>query len=466
MGKWQFIGRDRELSELEKQYRSAESNLIPIYGRRRVGKSELILHFKGDRSGVYFVGKQAPTALQIHEFLVSASRSLDLPLLAQARISDWRTALSESVRAWGGPGKLILVLDEFQWMVHEDPTLPSVLQELWDREWQHSGKVMLILAGSYVGFMEREVLGGQKPLGGRRTAQIQLQPFKFWEAAKFHPGCSRENQARIYCITGGVPLYLLAFKEDISVEQNICNTFLNEFSPLHREPESLLKEELQGLQKFQAVLDALSGGRLPLREIARALELDPRSITYQLDTLSALGYVQREFPLTARKPAARDVRYSLGDALLRFWYRFVFPNLSRIRENPQAAFRDQIAVNLESYFGACFERLCREALCQVYLREAPNASFQVGEYWKNQDLQIDVVGVRADDWIDLGECKWGTVASVPALAAQLEEKLRRYPNPENATLGRMLFTRRPVRLPPPGVRCFALDDLYDLVSLS
>jgi AAA+ ATPase superfamily predicted ATPase len=159
-----------------------ESNLIPIYGRRRIGKSELILHFKGNRPGIYFVGKQAPTSLQIHEFLITAANALEMPLLAKTAIADWKTALSETVRVWTKPRKLILVLDEFQWIVEQDRSLPSVLQELWDREWQHNGKVMLIIAGSYVSFMERQVLGSKQPLGGRRTAQIQLQPFKFTES--------------------------------------------------------------------------------------------------------------------------------------------------------------------------------------------------------------------------------------------------------------------------------------------
>src|SRR2546425_3282374 len=169
---WKFIGRTRELAALEEQYQQPESNFIPIYGRRRVGKSELILRFKGERLGIYFVGKQAPAALQIHEFLLAASKCHNDPLLASVSNLNWRTALSEAVRRWRGPRKLVLVLDEFQWMGGEDRSLPSVVQELWDREWQHSGKVMLILAGFYLGFLERQELGSPKPLGGPRTARM------------------------------------------------------------------------------------------------------------------------------------------------------------------------------------------------------------------------------------------------------------------------------------------------------
>jgi hypothetical protein len=108
--------------------------------------------------------------------------------------------------------------------------------------------------------------------------------------------------------------------------------------------------------------------------------LDPRAITYQQETLTDLGYVERAFPLTRSKPSAKEVRYSLQDALLRFWYRFVFPNLSRIRENPQADFEALIAPQLEPFYGVCFERLCRDALARLYLKEAAQASTQVGEY--------------------------------------------------------------------------------------
>jgi AAA+ ATPase superfamily predicted ATPase len=322
---------------------------------------------------------------------------------------------------------------------------------------------MLVLAGSYVGFMEREVLGSQKPLGGRRTSQILLEPFKFWEASEFHPNLSKEDQARIYFITGGIPLYLLAFKPNQSIEQNICATFLDEFSPLSHEPEFLLREELHGLERFQAVLDILAGGRKPLNEIAKAVGVDSRSITYQLQTLAALGYVERVLPLTAGEAPTRHVRYGLGDAFLRFWYRFVFPNQSLIRSNPAGAFKDLIAGELESYFGQCFERLCREALTRVYLKEGVGAAYQVGEYWDNQ-VQIDVVGLRHDNWIDLGECKWGSVPSVPQLIAGVEARVKLYPNKNNATLGRLVFTRRPVKAPKQGTppRCFSLEDLYSI----
>ena len=231
-----FIGRAPELALLEKQHAATTGALVPIYGRRRVGKSELILRFLHGKRAVYHVGKTAPGSLQLKEFLADAARVLDEPLLAHLPANDWRAALlAVGQRAKGK--KLILAFDEFQWLAGASPELPSVLQELWDRSWRGSDGVMLILCGSYVGFMEREVLGKKSPLFGRRTAQIHLRPFAFPEAAAFHRGYSLVDKALTYFVCGGVPLYLRHFDSHRSIESNLETVILDEFGPLAREPE-------------------------------------------------------------------------------------------------------------------------------------------------------------------------------------------------------------------------------------
>ncbi len=171
-----FIARDRELQMLNTAHAGRASAFIPVYGRRRVGKTEMLLQFVARKPAVYFVGKQADAELQRREFLETAAPVVREPLLSSARIETWKEAFQLVVDRWKGSKKLVLVLDEFQWMVEASPEIPSVLQELWDRDWKNSGKVMLILCGSYIGFMEREVLGSRSPLFGRRTAQILFAP--------------------------------------------------------------------------------------------------------------------------------------------------------------------------------------------------------------------------------------------------------------------------------------------------
>ena len=460
-----FIGRERELGVLASAHASKGSVFVPVYGRRRVGKSELLLHFLASRPGVYLLGKQAPAALQRREFLEQAAKTLGEPLLASYEAESWASALAAVTRHWRGQQKLVLAFDEFQWTAAASPELPSVLQGMLDGEWRREGKVMLVLCGSYVGFMEKELLGRKSPLFGRRTAQILLRPFDYRESALFHPRWSLLDRARAYFVCGGVPLYLRFFDPGLSLEANIASRLLDEYAPLYREPDFLLREELREVESYHAVLFALARGSLPNRDISRLAGIGDRKLHYYLQTLVELGYVKRRYPLTERGPLSRQVRLELDDPLLRFWFRFVFPRTSQILQlGPQRALRELVRPELDAYFGSCFERLCREALPALYAHTGVTASFEVGEYW-DAETQIDVVGLRDDGWTDLGECKWGPGGSAAALERELEEKVRRYPNRRNATIGRLLFTRQPLRVDRAGtdqVVRYCLEDLYAL----
>jgi AAA+ ATPase superfamily predicted ATPase len=451
---------------LESAFAARGSAFIPIYGRRRVGKSELVLRFLKNKTGIYYLGKKAPAGLQVRELLQEAAAALREPLLAALSAADWKTALRLITDRWAGPHKLVLALDEFQWMVEVSPELPSVLQEFWDRHWSRSGSVLLILCGSYVGFMEREILGRQSPLFGRRTAQILLRPFGYREAAEFHPSYSLVDRAQTYFVCGGIPLYLRYFFASRSVEMNIAQNLLSEFAPLFREPDFLLRDELREMENYYAILLALASGCSTNRLISEQTGIEERSLHHYLQQLVELGYAARRYPLTGRPPVRRHVRYGLEDPLLRFWFRFVYPNTSFVLQaGPQRALADRIRPGLDAYFGSCFERLCREALPSLYAREGVTAAFEVGEYW-DKTTQIDVVGRRDDGWTDLGECRWGAVRTARPVLAELEEKVRRYPNPSNATIGRRIFTRRPVTAAsdaPPGNRCHSLEELYSPV---
>ena len=227
---------------------------------------------------------------------------------------------------------------------------------------------------------------------------------------------------------------------------------------------------------YHAVLFAVASGHGAAPAIAAATELPERNLPYYLQQLVNLGYLRRRYPLDRRRPNPKQVRFEMDDALLRFWFRFVFPNMSAIRgKGPKRVFGDRIAPSLEAWFGSCFERLCREALPLIYAVEGVAAGFEVGEYWGSprrnttaspsaepSAAQIDVVGLRDDNWTDLGECKWGRARSAPALEAELDRKARLYPNRRGATLGRRYFVRR-----KPGSRVdakdwYSLQDLYTL----
>jgi AAA+ ATPase superfamily predicted ATPase len=399
----------------------------------------------------------------MREFLEIAAVALQEPLLATAPVESWKKVIETVIGRWKKPRKLILVFDEFQWIAEKSPDLTSVLQELWDRSWQKSGRMLLILCGSYVGFMEREVLGEKSPLHGRRTGQILLKPFGYLEAAQFHPTVSITQAAMTYFICGGVPLYLRCFDARKSTLQNIEQALLSEQAPLYREPDFLLREELREVEKYYMILMSLATGALRSGDIAKRSGIPDRSIHYYFEQLTSLGYIAKHYPLTTEKPKAREVRYRLQDPLLRFWFHFIYPHTSLIAQiGPQRAAAQVIRPRLEAYFGACFEELCREALPTLYEKEAVQANFEIGSFW-DSTTQIDVVGLREDRWIDIGECKWGAVDSVPTVIEELEQKVRRYPNTRGATIGRRLFLNSPRqrrKAVPEHIRVHTLENLY------
>jgi AAA+ ATPase superfamily predicted ATPase len=454
-----FVGRTAELAALERHYRAGQAGLVPVYGRRRVGKTELLLRFSAKKSTVYFTASDKLRTPQIVDFVRAAAEWLNAPHLAGAAPHDWEAALRLVIGAAPADRKLVLVLDEFQWLCASSPDLPSVLQRLWDLEWQRGNRLLLILCGSFIGFMEREVLGARSPLHGRRTAALRLEPFGFREAAGFHPRWSCEEQARAYFVCGGIPAYLRRFASDRSVAQNIATEFFAVDAFFQREPDFLLREELAEVKQAASVLEATAHGRHSQGEIARSIGLSTAALVPHLKNLVALGYLERVFPLVPGRPPRTSVLYRVADPLLRFWFRFVEPHWSTLRRyTPERAFEQLVLPQWDAYCGDSFERLCREALPLLYAAENVTGKFEVGEYW-DRDTQVDVVGLRTDGWVDLGECKWHGRPAPVEIARELAARASLYPA-QYRTLRCIAFLRARPKSPPAHLTIYDLPRLY------
>ena len=458
-----FVGRGAELAALERQYKRPGGAFVPVYGRRRVGKTELLLRFCQGKQSVYFAATQATAGQQLRSFLRTAATALDKPLLAEIAPRDWEHAL-ELVVASASPGRrLVLVLDEFQWLCEGTGELPSILQKLWDHHWQRDRRLMLVLCGSYLGFMEREVLGHKSPLFGRRTGQLPLGPLGWRDVGAFFPRWSLEDRARAWFICGGVPAYLRAFSTERSIEQNVIEAFLEVDAPLQREAEFLLREELRDVASYATLVEALAAGHVTPTALSKYAGVAVPRVMYFLHTLLELGYVERRLPLVPGKSSKKATRYALSDPLLRFWFRFVAPNFSAIRQGPPAqVFSRLVAPGLDAFYGARFEALCREALPLLLKSERAATEVTVGEFW-SPEAQIDVVGLRGDKWVELGECKWGQPSSLATTVAELMLAAGAYPH-GGRTQQLRVFTRRAVRAarPPAGVKVHDLASLYAL----
>lgn len=211
-----FIGRLNELNYLEKKYQSKESEFVVIYGRRRIGKTELIKQFIKDKSFIFYSANEVDDYEQLKRFSRAvASYQNDEPV--NLIYNSWDDAF-KGIGQMAKDEKLILVIDEFPYMVNSNKSIPSILQNIWDHNLKTSN-LMIVLSGSSVSFMIDDILGANNPLYGRITGSYKLRDLSFEESKDFFPKYSQEEHIHIYGVLGGVPQYLLAFDASKSIEK-------------------------------------------------------------------------------------------------------------------------------------------------------------------------------------------------------------------------------------------------------
>ena len=406
-----FINRHQELTTLERMFQSKTAEFFVLYGRRRVGKTELLLEFCKEKKSIYFLASQLKERDHLRQLTEAARHVINDPLLQSLVFDDWESALiyfAQQAQA----ERLVLVLDEFQYLCEDTAALPSLIQRFWDLHGKNS-KLFLILCGSQVSFMEREVLAERSPLYGRRTGQLQLMPLSYRESGDFFPKYSAEEKLLAYGILGGIPAYLNRFLNDScdtpqkALEQHIKNELLTPQGYLFDEVNFLLRMELREPKTYMSMLHAIAGGATRLNEIAQRVGLRATDINRYLSVLRGLRLVKRETPITDRAPQkSRKGLYKIADNYVKFWFRFVLPHRSLLESgNIDAVYQHMIAPNLSHYMGEIFEEVCRDYIRLYWGERLKVAPTQIGAHW-GSNLEIDILTENIDGSHWFGECKW------------------------------------------------------------
>lgn len=402
-----FIGRERELKALDKLYKSDKFEFAVIYGRRRIGKTALINQFIGNKKAIYFMGVESNARQNLENFsksIMECNNGLEMEtsfLSFQAAL-EYVFRLSESER-------LILVIDEYPYVARASKSLASTLQLLIDR-CRDTSKLMLILCGSSMSYMEDNVLAYKAPLYGRRTAQMKILPFDFEETCRYFRHFSDEDKALIYGIAGGTPQYMLQMDDRLSVEDNIKNTYLNPVSFLYEEPTNLLKQEVREPAIYTAIISAIATGSSRMSEISGKIGENTNTCSSYIKNLINLEIVQKETPYGEK--SSRKSIYSIRDNMFRFWYRFVLNHISMIEHGATDLVYKRIEPHLSDYMGKIFEEICRQYLWKQLLSgKLPIEFSSLGRWWGNDSIQknqaeIDIMGEQDKNTALFGECKW------------------------------------------------------------
>lgn len=390
-----FVNRDAELSRLRGSYASEEADLVVIYGRRRLGKTQLVLHSLADRAdAVVFQATETTAQIQLDEFVDVVAESF--PGITEIK-RDW-----EALLGYIGDQNGIVVLDEFPYLVDSDDSLPSTIQRLWDQRFQHTSGT-IVLVGSSISMMEESTLLGTSPLYGRSTQKLDLRPLDYSATQAFLPDTlSTEERILTWGIFGGVPYYLDGIDFDSGLGVALLEDVLSQNGYLHNEPEYVLRTELRDPNRYFAILTAIAAGKTTSNEIAQAVGIDGKQISTYTQKLERLRLVEREVPITEEKPRSRRGRYRILDPLFRFWFRFVYGNEDRYDRLGDDAFDTVIEPDLADFVSPQFEGLCQEAFPGLY----PEYTFtDIGRWWYDEH-EIDVVGLTAEGPLVVGECKF------------------------------------------------------------
>jgi len=424
-----FVNRVEEIKYLDTLQNEPGAHFIIMYGRRRIGKTELLKQFSKNKKHLFFSSDLSSEQEQLKQFSEKIFHLTGESFLQSQSFDSWEALLRYLFDHLVDKIPLI-VIDEFPYLCFSNPALPSILQKIWDEKGKESG-IYLVLCGSYMSFMEKKVLGSKSPLFGRRTGQIAVTPLSFFDVKYFFPHYSEEDRIFAYSILGGSPAYLQRFKENKTIEQNVKDEILNKNGFLFSEPRFLLIEELREPATYFSILKSIAFGRTRLNEIVQETGISDRhKVNKYLSVLRELGIVKREIPVTEAKPhKSRKGIYRINDPFFRFWFRYVLPNMSYLEEGEiDYIWQEKIQPSMNGFTGFIFEDICLQRLKKMNREDQlPIKAVKMGRWWNHRE-EIDLVAFDDQDSYIFGECKWKNKKAGLNELYQLERKSANIPN--------------------------------------
>lgn len=433
-----FIGREKELRFLNKCYESNHAEFVVLYGRRRVGKTETLKEFCKNKPSVFYSCREYTTEKQLAEFSKALLAYKPEMAAYTDSFSDWDKAFT-FMGEMEGDEKTVIVIDEFPYMCKNNASIPSVLQIVWDMVLQHKN-IMIVLCGSAMSFMEKEILSDKNPLYGRTTGIYKMLQMPYYDAIKFLPNFSDEEKMIAYAILGGIPHYLKQFDVKLTLKENIIEKILTKGSVLYSEVEFLLRQELRETSIYNTIIEAIALGNTTFNALLTKTDIEKSKLSVYLKNLMELGIVEREFSvLSGEKERANSKKgfYHLTDNYFKFWYAFGYSNLSELEmDDAIGVWEDYIEKELHNFASKSFEKVCIEYMYIMNKqRQLPFRFSEIGRWWgkvtkivegkkTTGSEEVDIVATdKGGNKFIVGECKFRKELFDNGEFRKLKEKL-------------------------------------------
>lgn len=437
-----FFGRTGELETLQDAYESSTAEMAIIYGRRRIGKTALIRKFCEEKPVFFYTARAWKDAFQLEAFSQAVGTFNRNP---QQRFLDWSAAL-RALTNQPCDSRKVIVIDEFQYIAKERPSILSELQVLWDEELSRKN-IFLILCGSAVSFIAKEVLGEKNPLYGRARTIMKVRPLPFQTTSQFVPNCTADDVFRGYAVLGGVPYFWQGMNPQRSLTENLASNLLRESGFLNDEAQSVLRQEFRDPSTYNAILQAIAFGATTRHEIAQKSLADSRNLSKYLTVLEDMDLIEREFSVFSGagdlSNASRGL-YRISDHYLKFWFRFLAKNPVPIMTRAEALseWRSSVEPFFSEFASEAFEEVCRQYLVRLrYAGKLPFRPTVLGRWWE-KNTEIDIVAADHERRHCLvGECKYRNEKVNLKVLRSLQAKCAHLPVHDDTVFHYWLFSR-------------------------
>ena len=399
-----FVGRSRELEVLENLWQSPQARLLILYGRRRVGKTRLLAHWlqQNPSAGLYWVAEPASALTQLRSFsqALMAFKNPDVEISPEFSYSTWELAFSE-LAAMARNRRMAMFIDEVTYLIDVDPGFVGILQKVWDGPLSKSN-LLMALAGSQMGLMQKHLLDYDAPLHGRLTAQMSLPALPYGCTREYFPHYSPAERVRLYTMWGGVPAYWERTDASLSVMENFRLNVLPSHSWMIDESRILLQDFISDLHNYVGIMRAIANGQHTISDIAKLTGLNGSKASFYLSVLRDTGFVERQVPITKLGTDTRSGHYVVTDAYLRFFYRFLSAYQSKLALGQLQQILELLDNEMDSFIQAnTWPELCRQWLLLASANgKIPVPVDDVGSEWgsrrrkgKRIDYLINVVSL-------------------------------------------------------------------------
>ncbi len=421
----QLVDRKREMEFLEDMYLRNGASLIILYGRRRTGKSRLLVESLKNQNGIYFMATQSNLEENLKKLSGIIGDRIKDDIFSRISFRGIEDLLIEFAKRM--ERETILVIDEFPYLFNNRPSLLSELQRVWDLVLKETD-IKIVLCGSSISMMEQKVLSRSSPLYGRREGQWRLMPLPIGHLTEFLPKYGSDDIVRTYSVCDGIPEYLLKFDGKNSFRWNIDNRLLRKGEYLSDEGRILLLQEFSKIGNYASILEAVSMGRGKQKDISDQTGMDKGMVSKYIYNLKEAGYVEYEVPYGSTRRNKRG-RYIFADNYMDFYFSFIHPNMTELELDILKY--ESIREGLDTWIGRKFERIVRD------LMKRTGSFSEVAPWWEGEE-EIDVLARDGKKKkILAGDLKWRNRKYSGEDLGRFLERVERFPKPEK--YGRISF---------------------------